>query len=75
MEMQCYKKVIYFPCRRAAGMRDGNKAQTNPIIAATGTDTYVNFETPFASKMAPAISGKIAIFKKMSYQFSITRRA
>ena len=45
-------------------MRDGNKAQSNPIAAATATDTYVNFEMPRASKMAPAIKGKIAINKK-----------
>lgn len=56
-------------------MREGNKAQTNPIVAATGTDTYVNFEIPFASKMAPAISGKIAIFKKISYKFSFTNHS
>lgn len=45
-------------------MRDGNKTQSKPIAAATVTDTYVKFETPRASKMAPAIRGKIAIFAK-----------
>ena len=52
-----------------AGMRDGNKAQTNPIVAATGTHTYVNLEMPFASKIAPAINGKIAIFKRLIINF------
>ena len=51
-------------------MREGNKAQSNPIAAATGTDTYVKFEMPWASKMAPAIRGKIAIFKRFSINFN-----
>jgi hypothetical protein len=56
-------------------LRDGNKAQSNPITAASGTDKYVNFEMPFASKMAPATRGKIAIFLKISIKFSLAHRA
>ena len=50
-------------------MRDGNKAQNKPIAAAAGTDTYVNFEIPCVSKMAPAIRGKIAILNESAIKF------